>query len=150
MDFDQFKIQVVDEMRERFPALDIGIQAVSKLQGESYTGLAVSPAGSNVAATMNLDYVYKRVEDGMHMETALHNIEKQVAEIAGSMPQFDTRALMDYGQMKEKLTLLMIPIAGNEDKLSEIPHRPVEVMALVFRFEMVSNEQGSDSFLGAI
>ena len=31
MDFDQFKIQVVDEMRERFPDLDIGIQAVSKL-----------------------------------------------------------------------------------------------------------------------
>ena len=46
MDFDQFKIQVVDEMRERFPDLDIGIQAVSKLQGESYTGLAVSPADS--------------------------------------------------------------------------------------------------------
>ena len=65
MDFDQFKIQIVDELRERFPDLDIGIQAVSKLQGESYTGLAVSPAGSNVAATMNLDYVYKRIEDGM-------------------------------------------------------------------------------------
>ena len=44
MDFDQFKIQVVDEMRECFPDLYIGIQAVSKLQGESYTGLAVSPA----------------------------------------------------------------------------------------------------------
>ena len=112
MDFDQFKLQVVDEMRERFPDLDIGVQAVSKLQGESYTGLAVSPAGSNVAATMNLDYVFKRVEDGMPMETALHNIEKQVAEIAGSMPQFDTRALMDYGQMKEKLTLQMIPLPG--------------------------------------
>lgn len=147
MDFDQFKIQVVDEMRERFPNLDIGIQAVSKLQGESYTGLAVSPAGSNVAATMNLDYVYKRVEDGMPMETALHNIEKQVAEIAGSMPQFDTRALMDYDQMKEKLTLQMIPIAGNEEKLSEIPHRAVEDMALVYRFEMESNEQGSASIL---
>ena len=147
MDFDQFKIQVVDEMRERFSDLDIGIQAVSKLQGESYTGLAVSPAGSNVAATMNLEYVYKRVEDGMPMETALHNIEKQVAEIAGSMPQFDTRALMDYDQMKEKLTLQMIPIAGNEEKLSEIPHRPVEDMALVYRFEMESNEQGSASIL---
>ena len=147
MDFDQFKIQVVDEMRERFPDLDIGIQAVSKLQGESYTGLAVSPAGSNVAATMNLEYVYKRVEDGMPMETALHNIEKQVAEIAGSMPQFDTRALMDYDQMKEKLTLQMIPIAGNEEKLSEIPHSPVEDMALVYRFEMESNEQGSASIL---
>ena len=147
MDFDQFKLQVVDEMRERFPDLDIGVQAVSKLQGESYTGLAVSPAGSNVAATMNLDYVFKRVEDGMPMETALHNIEKQVAEIAGSMPQFDTQALMDYGQMKEKLTLQMIPIAGNEEKLSEIPHRAVEDMALVYRFEMESNEQGSASIL---
>ena len=41
----------------------------------------------------------------------------------------------------------MIPIAGNEEKLSEIPHRAVEDMALVYRFEMESNEQGSASIL---
>lgn len=54
---------------------------------------------------------------------------------------------MDYDQMKEKLTLQMIPIAGNEEKISEIPHRAVEDMAVVYRFEMESNEQGSASIL---
>ena len=54
MNFEQFKAQVIDEMRDRFPELDISLQEVSKLQGESYIGMAVRPENSNIAATTNL------------------------------------------------------------------------------------------------
>ena len=45
MNFEQFTAQVIDEMRDRFPELDISLQEVSKLQGESYTGMAIHPSG---------------------------------------------------------------------------------------------------------
>lgn len=54
MNFEQFKAQVIDEMRDRFPELGISLQEVSELQGESYIGMAVRPKDSNVAATTNL------------------------------------------------------------------------------------------------
>ena len=54
MNFEQFKARVIDEMRDRFSELDISLQEVSKLQGESYIGMAVRPKDSNVAATTNL------------------------------------------------------------------------------------------------
>lgn len=147
MDFEQFQTQVIAEMRERFPDLDIHLQDVTKLQGESYIGMSVRPKSSNISATLNLDAFFARSNDGLSMNTVMDMIEHNVTEAISALPQYDTRTLMDYEQMKDKLTLQMIPIAGNEDRLSEIPHKNVEDMALVYRFELESNEHGSSSIL---
>ena len=39
MDFEQFQQQIIEEMRDRFPDLHIDTQEVTKLQGQSYTGI---------------------------------------------------------------------------------------------------------------
>ena len=48
MNFHEFTTQVISEMRRRFPGYDIQVQEVPKLQGESYTGMAIHPSGSAV------------------------------------------------------------------------------------------------------
>ena len=55
MDFDVFRKNVMDEMRERFPNLEFGSREMKKLQGESYVGLMVTIPGSKVSASLNLD-----------------------------------------------------------------------------------------------
>lgn len=147
MDFEKFKSEVIEEMRDRFPECDISLQDVTKLQGESYTGMAVRPEGSQVAATMNLESLYERISEDFSVSAVMDMAEHEIQEIVNHMPQINMQSLGDYEQMKEKLTLQMIPIAGNEEKLSEIPHKEVEDMALVYRFEMASNEQGSANIL---
>ncbi len=147
MDFKQFQTQVVEEMRERFPDLDIRLQEVNKLQGKSYIGMSVRPESSNISATLNLEGFFARSNDGHSMNAVMDMIEQNVTKAISALPQYDTRTLMNYEQMKDKLTLQMIPVAGNEDRLSEIPHKNVEDMALVYRFELESNEQGTSSIL---
>ena len=131
MNFEQFKARVIDEMRDRFPELDISLQEVSKLQGESYIGMAVRPKDSNVAATTNLKAFFEDLGKDFNMDDVMDQIAHGISDQISHMPQFDERVLNDYEQMKEKLTLQMIPTAGNEEKLSEIPHRNVEDMAIV-------------------
>ena len=77
------------------------------------------------------------------MDQIAHDISDQISH----MPQFDEHVLNDYEQMKGKLTLQMIPTAGNEEKLSEIPHRNVEDMAIVYRFEMSNSAKKISSIL---
>ena len=43
--------------------------------------------------------------------------------------------------------LQMIPVKGNEEKLAEIPHETVEDMAVVYRFDLGSNERETSSAL---
>lgn len=147
MNFEQFKTQVIDEMRDRFPELDISLQEVSKLQGESYIGMAVRPENSNIAATTNLKAFFEDLGEDFNMDDVMDQIAHGISDQISHMPQFDEHVLNDYEQMKEKLTLQMIPTAGNEEKLSEIPHRNVEDMAIVYRFEMSNSAKEISSIL---
>ena len=74
-------------------------------------------------------------------------IESAVREASKNMPQIDWNVLGNYEQMKETLMLQMIPVKGNEEKLAEIPHETVEDMAVVYRFDLGSNERGTSSAL---
>ena len=147
MDFDVFKKIVMDEMRERFPNLEFGSREMKKLQGESYEGLMVTLPGSKVSASLNLDAYYERTNTGASEHQVMDTIESAVREASQNMPQFDWNVLGNYEQMKEALMLQMIPVKGNEEKLAEIPHEMVEDMAVVYRFDLGSNERGVSSVL---
>ena len=147
MDFDVFKKAVMDEMRERFPNLEFGSREMKKLQGESYEGLMVTIPGSKVSASLNLDSYYERTNTGASEHQVMDLIESAVREASQNMPQLDWKVLGNYEQMKETLMLQMIPVKGNEEKLAEIPHETVEDMAVVYRFDLGSNERGTSSVL---
>ena len=147
MDFDVFRKTVMDEMRERFPNLEFEFREMKKLQGESYEGLMVTLPGSKVSASLNLDSYYERTNTGASEHQVMDLIESAVREASQNMPQLDWKVLGNYEQMKETLMLQMIPVKGNEEKLAEIPHETVEDMAVVYRFDLGSNERGTSSVL---
>ena len=147
MDFETFMNETIKEMRDRFPDFDISKQEVSKLQGESYTGMAVRPENSEIGATLNLQDFYKALGFGMFLEDVMDSIERSVVSAVRHMPHYDARVLEDYDRMKDALTVDLVPVAGNEEKLAQIPHKNVEDMALVYRFEEESSVYGSASIL---
>lgn len=147
MDFETFMNETIKEMRDRFPDFDISKQEVSKLQGESYTGMAVRPENSEIGATLNLQDYYKALGFGMFLEDVMDSIERSVVSAVRHMPHYDARVLEDYDRMKDALTVDLVPVAGNEEKLTQIPHKNVEDMALVYRFEEESSVYGSASIL---
>lgn len=147
MDFETFMNEAIKEMRDRFPDFDISKQEVSKLQGESYTGMAVRPENSEIGATLNLQDFYKALSFGMFLEDVMDSIERSVVSAVRHMPHYDARVLEDYDRMRDALTVDLVPVAGNEEKLAQIPHKNVEDMALVYRFEEESSVYGSASIL---
>lgn len=147
MDFETFMNEAIKEMRDRFPDFDISKQEVSKLQGESYTGMAVRPENSEIGVTLNLQDFYKALGFGMFLEDVMDSIERSVVSAVRHMPHYDARVLEDYDRMRDALTVDLVPVAGNEEKLVQIPHKNVEDMALVYRFEEESSVYGSASIL---
>ena len=147
MDFETFMNETIKEMRDRFPDFDISKQEVSKLQGESYTGMAVRPENSEIGATLNLQDFYEALGSGMFIEDVMDSIERSVVSAVRHMPHYDARVLEDYDRMKDALTIDLVPVAGNEEKLAQIPHKNVEDMALVYRFEEESSVYGTASIL---
>lgn len=83
----------------------------------------------------------------MFLEDVMDSIERSVVSAVRHMPHYDARVLEDYDRMKDALTVDLVPVAGNEEKLAQIPHKNVENMALVYRFEEESSVYGSASIL---
>ena len=64
MEYEEFMMRAIDEMRDRFPEAEISVQEVSKLQGQSYTGMSVRPENSVIGATLNLKEFYEAFDSG--------------------------------------------------------------------------------------
>lgn len=77
MNFQEFMTQTINEMRDRFPDTDISMQEVSKLQGESYTGMTVRPETSEIGATLNLKEFYETLGSGLSVEDVLDSIARR-------------------------------------------------------------------------
>ena len=76
MNFHEFTTQVISEMRRRFPGCDIQLQEVPKLQGESYTGMAIHPSGGDIALTMNLEALFDRFRNDLYLGNTMKAIAK--------------------------------------------------------------------------
>ena len=82
MNFHEFTKQVISEMRRRFPGYDIQVQEVPKLQGESYTGMAIHPSGGDIALTMDLEALFDRFRNDLYLGNPMKAIAREIGDRA--------------------------------------------------------------------
>jgi hypothetical protein len=130
MDYEQFLEQVKADLQEAFPYMDVQIRSVEKLQGESYTGISITPIGSNAGATMDLRQEFQLVQEEMlPLKVSFARIERLAADALERIPQVDQRALEDYEQMKDTMIMQAVPIEPNRALLETIPHKTMDDIA---------------------
>lgn len=138
MDFEKFAANVQEDLFKTlsgvFPNVSVELTQVSKLQGQSYHGLAIKHDDAAITPSINLDQFYALYENGATYEDALQKLTDFAVISLSQTPAINVDALKDYGQMKQHLTIQMVGAGSNADKLSTIPHRIMEDMAMVYRF----------------
>ena len=147
MTFEEFIQEISAEIRQRFPGYEIHEERVEKLQGQSYNGLVIRAADSNIGMTVDLDGLYKQLEDGMDLEEILSKITDIVKSTEYPLKDTEIDDLKDYARMKDKLVLQMVPVEGNQEMLSKVPHKLVKDMAVVYRFLIDQGVKGEASIL---
>ena len=147
MDYEQFLEQVKEDLQERFPYMNVEIRSVDKLQGESYTGISITPDGSNAGATMNLHSQYEMFQDGVPMAIVMERIGNLAADAIDQIPQVDASTLSDYEQMKHTLIMQAVPVEPNRALLETIPHRTLDDIAIVYRFQLEHRESADATVL---
>ena len=147
MTFEEFIQEISAEIRQRFPGYEIHEERVEKLQGQSYNGLVIRAADSNIGMTVDLDGLYKQLEDGMDLEEILSKITDIVKSTEYPLKDTEIDDLKDYARMKDKLVLQMVPVEGNQEMLSKVPHKLIKDMAVVYRFLIDQGVKGEASIL---
>ena len=150
MDFNEFKEQFTEDVKQGLAdaGIDakISINTVEKMN-ETYEAMTVTPEGSNVGVNVNMEKFFEAYENGTPYEDV---VDKAVNVIEGgfaNQPTVDVSALTDYDQMKDKLIMEVVSAEANADMLDKVPHKDMEDMAVVYRFEIDSNDDGRATIL---
>lgn len=140
MNIDEFRESLIRLLNERFPDRTFSEQYVSKLNGQSYNGITGRKEAEEMVPVVDIRPLFDSYENGMPIEKAADELEK-VFRSAMEQSQFiDPRDLTDYTKMKDRLILQLIPIEGNEERLSEIPHERISDFAVICRVELADGE----------
>lgn len=151
MDYENFKEQFVENLKESLYERgmeDVQMREahVDKLNG-GYDAVTITPGDSNIGVTLNIDNFYKAFENGADMSEVVSKATEVAINGMENTPQLDVASLTDYDQMKDKLVMEVVSAEANAEMLKNVPHQNMEVMAVVYRFVIESDENGRASIL---
>ena len=151
MNYETFKQEFAEDIKEKlyergYDDVRISFNNVEKTN-QNYEAMSVVPEGSNVRVNFNIENAFANYEHTDDYAGVLASATMVIADGLDRAPAIDVSALMDYENMKEKLSVEVISADANADLLANVPHDRMEDLAVVYRFVMESSEDGRASIL---
>ena len=145
LDYREFLEIMAEEIRSRMPDVETEIRDVSKLQGESYTGLCVKPADKIGGPVLNLHQEYDMYREGASYKKIVNSVMARLKEALEIAPPVlnsvskdgnDGPVLMPLEEMRKQLTIEVVSAERNTELLQECPHTMIADLAVFYRVEM--------------
>jgi len=139
LDFEEFREQFKDDIAERlygdgYGSMEFQDQETRKVN-EKYESTCIKPEGSNVGVNLNVEAAYKAYQDGTPYDEIVDSTIKVVENGFDNMPRGDFEQIKNYDTAKERLTMEVVAISGNEEMLANLPHKEMEDMAVIYRLD---------------
>ena len=151
MEFNEFREKVKealpDFLTDDLRNAEIKDTAVNKLQGESYSGISVTPEGSRVGVSINLEDAFLDYQTGSQFTGVMNRLADTIVGTLGERNQFDLGFLADYSAVKNMLTVEVVGKDQNAEMLQSVPHQEMEDLAAVYRIDLGVTENGNATVL---
>lgn len=151
MEFNEFRKKVKealpDFLTDDLKNAEIKDTAVNKLQGESYSGISVTPEGSRVGVSINLEDAFLDYQTGSQFTAVMNRLADTLVGTLGEREQFDLGFLADYSAVKDMLTIEVVGKDQNAEMLQSVPHQEMEDLAAVYRIDLGETENGNATVL---
>ena len=120
---------------------------IEKMQGESYTAITITPKDGNMGMNLNVDALYKLMEEGASYQSVVSRALSQATSYLEDVHSFDVNGITDYEKSQSKLFVEVVGAERNADMLSKVPHKQIEDMAMIYRIQVEHKEDGLASIL---
>ena len=151
MDFEEFKEALVKDMKT---ALDFRLETNTEVEikhntktNYSYEALNVRPEGAEVGVSIDCNKLYAAYTDGVDYRDIIAGMTDQLEKSLKDGPGIDIDMFSDYAQLKDKLSIEVISAERNKDILESVPHKNLEDMAIVYRFNVGRTPEGMGTVL---
>lgn len=140
LNFEDFKIEIVEAMKEKYSAENVQTTEVIKNNGLELTGLTVNVLDSKVAVcpTIYLEYLYEEYENGVEMD----EIIKKTACVFEKHSDYSdetedlVKKVLDFEAIKEFILPCLVNKEMNEKLLQSIPNRQFLDLSVVYKIHL--------------
>ena len=151
MDYESFKKEFTEDIKEKlyemgYGDVDVKINNIKKVNRD-YEAMNVVPEGGVMGVSFNLEEIFTKFEQSGDYDSVLKNTTSFVANGIDTVPKTDIDNLLNYEEMKNKLSIEVISAEANKELLLNIPHDRIEDLAAVYRFVLKSESTGKASIL---
>lgn len=115
----------------------INVQTIHKSSG-LYNGLCLREKNRNIGIVLNLDMFCKNFNS---IDDAVQKIFSTYISSIDNMPAIDAGSIIDYEKIKNSLIVELVNTAAHKDFLSQVPHKEIEDLSIVYRVIFQRDEQ---------
>lgn len=150
LNFEGFKTEIVEAMKEMYSAENVQTTKVTKNNGLELTGLTVNVLATRAAVcpTIYLEHLYEEYERGAELE----EIIKKTACTFEENSNFDdgigdlVKKVLDFEAIKEHILPCLVNQEMNEKMLQSVPNRQFLDLSVVYKIHL-SNDLSNIGFI---
>ncbi len=150
MNYEEFKENFKKDLKSVLAdrGMDVNVKENrTEKMNESYDAVSVTPEGSNIGVNANLEAIYGAYEDGEAYSDVVYRAADSVEKGLDSTPEIDINSLLDYSQMKDKLSTEVVSAERNAELLKKVPHKSLEDMAVIYRLVLDKDNSGNGTIV---
>ena len=121
----------------------ITINHVIKNNGHEMDGLVIMEKGRDIAPTIYLDSFYEMYTQGENIKNIIRQIEIIYRENRDNIT-FDVNILKNFDTIQDKIVYKVVNYKSNEKLLSQVPHKRILDLAVVF-YCLLDNGDGKSA-----
>ncbi len=137
MDYQQFEEKLVEGIQQRYSGCEVSVRSVNKNNGIKLRGLSIREQGDVISPTIYLEDYYRGMENDSDMDDIISEIcrvyEHHKCPESADDILFGIR---DLGLVTDRIYYTVINKERNDELLSEIPHRDILDLAVVYRLSI--------------
>lgn len=127
MEFIEFREKVKealpDFLTDELRNAEIKDTTVNKLEGESDSGISITPEESSMGISINLEDAFLDYQTGSQFTAVMNRLADIIVGTLGERKQFDLGFLADHSAVKDMLTVEVVGKDQNAEMLQSVPHQ---------------------------
>ncbi|MCF0130752.1 MAG: hypothetical protein HUJ71_03445 [Pseudobutyrivibrio sp.] len=144
MTFQEFKLNIVEAIKEIYPQADVELTSILKNNSNKLTGLIVKDKSINITPTIYLDYYYNKLVEGETFENIVDSINRSY--INNKIDKdFNISFFLNYSSVKNGILFKLINRDRNAQLLESVPYIEYLDLAIVFYYVVNISEICEDA-----
>ena len=133
LNFIEFQEKIKKEFLRVLPEMEITFQTVRKNNGVDLHAITIKAKHSNVAPSIYLDGYFMEYQNGLELNDIISEIVTLVLKPVPDKFSTVVEDFCDINFVKERIIMVAVNAAKNQELLNEVPHQIKLDLALIYK-----------------